>query len=316
MKFNLKNSEVIVAAVDLGNYNIKLVTSRNKIIIRNKIDKSRRIDTSLTNGNSTFNVEYDGEIYTVGDGAEQPSNRMEGKNSRNHLIALLVTLSTVIDTNSVVKLVVGESLNVYFNQDHKESMKNNFIGQHHIIVNDKEYDIYISDIHILPESVGHKLLEHQKYINNKVSYTIDFGSSTINYGHYEGLIPVESKSAAYPLGMHNLIANIGKKFARSGGPNNCSSQQIIEYINFGCKNEKLQQIIDLEINKQFDKLESLLEADGVKLEYIDEIECCGGMAITLASYIKSRYMNAYIVKEPLTSNVDGFYKFAQQRFNR
>lgn len=315
MKFNLKQS-VVVVAVDLGNYNIKLVTSTRKFIMKNNIDKSRRVDTSLTNGNNTFNVEYCGEIYTVGDGAEQPSTRMEGKNSKKHLIALLVSLTTVIDTNSEVKLVIGESLNVYFDQKHKESMKNNFIGKHDITVNNKKYEIFISDLHILPESVGHKLLNYQKYINNKVSYTIDLGSSTVNYGYYEGLIPVESKSAAYPLGMHNLISNIGKSFARNGGPNNCSSQQILEYINFGSKNEKLQQIIDIEINKQFDKLELLLQADGVKLEYIDEIEFCGGMSITLEKYIKSRYNNAYIVKDPLTSNVDGFYKFAQQKFNR
>lgn len=305
-----------IVGMDIGNENMQIVIQNIRLMFKNKVDEGRLIDTNLTGRNNTYNVEYNGKKYIVGDYAEQPSSRMEGKNSEKHLLACLTGLSTCIDSGTNIKLVIGESLNVYFNKDHKDGIRQRFVGEHKIKVNGQIYDYNIKDIHILPESVGHKLLKHQNYKNNKVSYTIDMGSSTVNFGYYEGLIPIESKSEAYPLGMHNLISNIRKSFSRNGGPLNCTQQQIKEYIENGCKNSKLQNIIEIEINKQFDKLESLLEGDGIKIHDLDEVEFCGGLTLTLKKYIDARYKNAIIVDNALWTNVEGFFKFAQQRFNR
>ena len=240
---------------------------------------------------------------------------MEGKNSEKHLLSCLTILSTSVESGSDIKLAIGESLNAYFNKEHKDAIRSRFIGNHQFKVNGKVFSYNIKDIHILPESIGHKLLNYHKYVNNKVSYTLDLGSSTINYGYFEGLIPVESKCAAYTLGMHNLISNISKSFSRNGGPCNCSQQQIKEYIEYGCKNNKLQKLIEVEISNQFDKLESLLEADGVRIHDLEEVEFCGGVTITLKRYIEARYKNAIIVDNSLWSNCEGFYRFALQKFS-
>ena len=303
-----------IIGMDIGNENVQLMMTNNKCIFKNKVDEGKSIDTNLTVGKNTYNVEYEGIKYVIGDYAEQPSNRMEGKNSEKHLLACLTSLSTSVESGSTVKLVIGESLNAYFNKEHKDAIRSRFIGEHIIKVNGKIYKFDIKDVHILPESIGHKLLNHTQYMNNKVSYTLDMGSSTINYGYYEGLIPIESKCAAYTLGMHNLISNISKSFSRNGGPCNCTPQQIKEYIEFGCKNPNLQKIIEIEINRQFDKLESLLQADGINIHHLDEIEFCGGVTIILKNYIESRYKNAVIVEDPLWSNCAGYLKFALQKF--
>lgn len=304
-----------IAGMDIGNENVQVMLQNIKSMFKNKIDEGKSIDTNLTVGKNTYNVEYEGIKYVIGDYAEQPSNRMEGKNSKKHLLAGLTSLSTSVESGSDVKLVIGESLNAYFNKEHKKALRSRFIGSHEIIVNGRAYKYNIKDVHILPESIGHKLLNYHKYVNNKVSYTLDMGSSTINYGYYEGLIPIESKCAAYTLGMHNLISNISKSFSRNGGPYNCTQQQIKEYIEYGCKNPKLQEIVEIEINKQFDKLESLLQADGVNIHHLDEIEFCGGVTITLKKYIEARYKNAVIVENSLWSNCEGFLKFALQKFS-
>lgn len=305
----------IIAGIDIGNENVQLVLPNSKFMFKNKVDEGKSIDTNLTAGKNTYNVEYKSIKYVVGDSAEQPASRMEGKDSEKHLLACLTSLSTSVESGSNVKLAIGESLNAYFNKEHKNSIRSRFIGRHEIKVNGKVYTYNIKDIHILPEGVGDKLLNHTKYLNNKVSYTLDLGSSTINYGYFEGLIPIESKCAAYNLGMHNLISNISKSFARNGGPRNCTQQQIKEYIESGCRNPKLQEIVESEINRQFDKLESLLQADGVSMHDLDEIEFCGGVTITLKKYIESRYKNAVIVENPLWSNAEGFFKFALQKFS-
>ena len=306
---------LVICGMDIGNENVQLVLPNSKFKFKNKVDEGKSIDTNLTIGKNTYNVEYENMKYVIGDYAEQPSNRMEGKDSDKHLLACLTSLTTSVENGSDVKLAIGESLNAYFNKAHKDSIRSRFIGIHKIKVNGKVYTYNIKDIHILPEGVGHKLLNHTKYLNNKVSYTLDLGSSTINYGYFEGLIPIESKCAAYNLGMHNLISNISKSFARNGGPCNCTQQQIKEYIECGCRNQKLQEIVEIEINKQFDKLESLLQADGINIHHLDEIEFCGGVTITLKKYIEARYSNAVIVDNSLWSNAEGFFKFAVQKFS-
>lgn len=300
--------------IDLGNDNVQLMMPNNRCIFKNKVDEGKSVDNNLAMGKNTYNVEFRGKKYLIGDYAEQPSSRMEGKDTDKHLIAFLVACSTSINSGSDINAVIGESLNTYFDKVHKDSIRARFIGKHIIKVNGKIYEYNITDVHVLPESIGHKLLNHTKYMNNKVSYTIDMGSSTINYGYYEGLIPIESKCASYALGMHNLISNISKAFSRNGGPCNCTSQQIKEYIEFGCKNPKLQEIVEIEIHRQFDKLESLLQADGINIHHLDEIEFCGGVTITLKKYIEARYKNAVIVDDPLWSNAKGYLKFALQKF--
>ena len=59
----------------------------------------------------------------------------------------------------------------------------------------------------------------------------------------------------------------------------------------------------------------MLQADGVNIHYLDEIEFCGGVTITLKKYIEARYQNAVIVENPLWSNCEGFFKFALQKFS-
>ena len=67
----------VVGAGDLGNENVKIVTSKNTFTMKNKVDKGKWIDTDLTKNNNTFNVVYENEKYVVGNYAEQPSTRMK-----------------------------------------------------------------------------------------------------------------------------------------------------------------------------------------------------------------------------------------------
>ena len=70
----------VVIGLDAGNENIKIVIFNGKIIIKNKVDKNKQIDVSISKTNDTFNVTYKDTCYVVGNHAEQPSSRMEGKN--------------------------------------------------------------------------------------------------------------------------------------------------------------------------------------------------------------------------------------------
>ena len=305
----------LICGADLGNENIQLITSKREISIKNRCDLGRSIDTELMSYMGTYNVNFNGENYVVGNYAEHASTKMEGKNTQKHLMGFLVALSQIVQNNTSISLVLGESLNVYFNTEYKQNLRKRFLGEHTIVVNDKLYKFSIENVHILPESIGHKLLNFNKYIDNKVSYTIDIGSSTINYGYFEGLIPIESKSSAYPLGLHNLISNIRNSLAKNGGPINPTEQQIREYILNTSKSERINKIIDAEINRQLDTMELYLEGNGVKIHDLDEVEFCGGGSLTLERHIKSRYKNAVIVPDPLWSNARGFFKFAKQKFN-
>ena len=306
----------VVIGVDAGNENIQIVMFNGKLIIKNKVDRNKQIDISISKNNDTFNVRYKNKLYVVGNYAEQPSSRMEGKYTENHLIAVLVAISQLVTNGSELYIAIGESANVYFNQDHKKNLIDLFTGLHNITVNNEEYEYLIKEVYVLPEGIGHKITNYQNYINNKVSYTIDIGSSTLNYIYAQGLVPIESRCASFPMGMHNLVSNIRKSLSRNGGPPNMTDQQIKEYIEFGCKNEKINNTIKSEIINQFNKLDSYLEADGIRIKDLQEVEFCGGGSMTLKSYIEKRYDNSIVIDDPLWSNVKGFYKFANQKYNR
>ena len=48
----------VVIGVDAGNENIQIVMFNGKLIIKNKVDRNKQIDISISKNNDTFNVRY------------------------------------------------------------------------------------------------------------------------------------------------------------------------------------------------------------------------------------------------------------------
>lgn len=315
---------VISLGADNGLGGLKIRTSQTRFFMENKIDEGKVIDklsekaignTSDTKSES-YNVVYKGKEYLVGKVAQQPTGQIEGKNTERHLISLLTGLTQVVPSGYIINLGTGESMNKYFDREHKESLKERLLGEHEITVDGKIYNYHIKNVDILPEGCGHKLLNPAKY-KNKISHTVDIGAGTVNYIFSQGLIPIEEKSKSFQLGMHKLVSNIKTELGRNGYGANIPTEYINKYIEVGSKDEVVQQIIDKEktkiLNDFYASIQTTVDLDS---KLIEEIEFIGGTSLRLEKQIKTRFKNAEIIDDAMWVNAEGFAKFVIAKYSR
>lgn len=305
----------VALGADIGNENSQLVTSHGEFMIKNKVDKGLSMDLEMAKNNNTYNVVYNNEKYLVGDRAETYSSESEGKNTQNHLMCFLVLLSKAVPSNSIIDVVLSESINKYFDQVHKENIINRFKGEHKIEVNEKQFYYKIDNVHILPESMGHKLLNPSKYLN-KTTYTVDLGSSTSIFLQNEGLIPLQSRSKSTNFGMHNLVANIKTELSKQNIANNLTTQQIKEFIEFGSAHEGVARVVKEEKIKLLEKFNKSMSHLIDLTDYISTIEFVGGTSIILKKEIQEMYKTGVVLEDALWATARGNYKFAVQKFSR
>lgn len=312
----MHKQNVINLGIDNGAGVFQLQTTQNRFSMENKIDEGR-YQAPEVKADNTYNVIYKGKQYLVGSGATNYTSQIEGKDTEKHLIAMLVGLSQTVPNGFKINLGTGESMNKYFDKKHKEEMIRKFLGEHEITVDGDTYNYTFQNIHILPEGIGHKLLEPSKY-KNKESYTIDIGASTANFIFSEkGLAPEEKTSFSFSLGMHKLVKNIETRLARAGF-GEVNESKIENFIKNGCKNEEVNNIVDEEIRKIINALEYNLKVRGVNLKstLIEEIEFVGGTSLCLKNALKREYPNAVFIDEGNWVNAKGFAKFVVNKYSR
>lgn len=130
-----------VIAIDCGKNNMKAMYKNDVFIYSNKID----FKYGDTLNNLTWNVEYKGEQYFVGDGATD-SDLAEGKSSTIHKVQALTAIANFLDPNEKnddIVVVYGESVDFYFQKENKDSIVKNLEGKHSMIVNGVERDLFV-----------------------------------------------------------------------------------------------------------------------------------------------------------------------------
>lgn len=305
----LKTTKKIVA-VDSGKYNMKLRSGDEVIIYENNFNEG----TKETYGNTlkhTWNVEYNSKFYTIGASAEE-KDPMEGKSSFPHFLGTLTGITNFLDPkkkDQLVTIIYGESMNFYKNPVHMSELKEQFNGRHKIKVNDKVYEFEVDTIHVLPEGIGHIICDEKS--SKGVQYIVDIGGKTINFLKVRNSSIVMEESFSAPLGMNyliNLIIDIASNDGYELDPDLTA-----EYLEDGAPNTKVQKYIDTGISKQFGKLEKLLHVKSINLKHLTEnhgVWFMGGGTLILRDKIVNRYgQKTQIPENPLTANVDGFYKF-------
>lgn len=305
----------VTLGADIGNDNAQLVTSMVELMIKNKVDKGLSMDLEMAKNNNTYNVVFNGEKYLIGDRAETFSSETEGKNTQNHLMCFLVLLSKAVPTNSIIDVVLSESINKYFDNNHKQNIINRFQGEHKIEVNEETFFYKIDKVHILPEGMGHKLLNPSRYLN-RTSYSVDLGSSTSIFIQNEGLIPLQSRSKSSNCGMHTLVANIKSELSKQDIVSNLTSQQVKEYIEYGSSNVDVARVVQEEKIKLLEKFNKEMESIINLKNHVETIEFVGGTSVILKKEIEEMYKTGVVIEDALWATARGNYTFAVQKFSR
>lgn len=303
-----------IIAIDCGKMNLKAKCGEQEIIYKNNYSLKHTDDALL--GTNTFNVTYDNEDYTIGNNGSKALNG-EGKESLIHIISALTAVTHFLDPeddNDEIYLMYGESVDRYYNQEHKNFIKKNLEGSHEIMVGDKMFNFRIKHVHILPEGIGHILENLSKYTG--MQYVVDIGGSTINFLSVMNGRPIEEESRSYPMGLHFIKAKVGKAI-NTAGLGRFKDTLIDEFMNNGCSNSKIQAIINNTIEDHFDEFDNELINLGVEIHKLlnaHSVVFIGGGSELFRNQIEMYYENATVIDEPLLANVRGFYTYGIAKF--
>lgn len=309
-----------VIAIDSGKNNMKSIYNNTAFIYKNKIDAKHRDGLN----NLTWNVLYKGLPYYVGDGASD-SDLAEGKGSLEHKIQTLTTIANYLDPNEKndnVVVIYGESLDFYFNEEHKQKLVDSLEGKHSITIyrdgNPVEYNFEIVKAHILPEGIGHIVNNIADCLKGR-KFIVDFGGRTINFLTVINGAPVEDKNLSFSTegGIYQLASKCYNKLKPYGVD---SIESVETYIRYGCKNAEVQKIINETAIEHLIEFNNVLRKKGIDIKKVilnDDVIFVGGGTQAFEKQIIELYGNEITIPEkPILSNVTGFYLYGLQRFGK
>lgn len=213
--------------VDTGKYATKAVMRKTKEL--NDTDKKlkfiSRIDESdadfgILNNNNTFNIEYNGKKYRVGESATYDS--FEESKAQEippiHKMCLYTAIGLLVDNDDTVAVGIGCPLSIFLNKEQRENYRNFMLGERdiYITINGKRKHYLIDKIEVLPESAGVVYLHLEEYKDKTVG-VIDIGGLNSNCCVYQNIAPLVSTVFTTRLGgkvmNYQLLDLLNKRLA-------------------------------------------------------------------------------------------------------
>lgn len=312
-----------VIAIDNGKKNLKAKCGDQELVYNNNYSEGHTPDINLL-GENTFNVTYKNQQYTIGENA-RTSDKNIGKGSEIQIIQALTAITRFLNPSISEKVCIlyGESVDKYFDDEHKNNIKSLLEGRHIVSIGvdgeEVTYTFTIEEVHILPEGTGELLSD---FVNKRKGtyYVVDIGGGTINFLTTSGCRPEPEKSTSFPLGVNNIVSKIIKKAKRKGIDGVEGQEKLIhEYLEDRnkCGSTKLNRIIEDTIIEQFKELDDKLAGYGVNLHEllkVQPITFIGGGSELFKSQIDKLYKcevlsTSVVVENPIMSNVRGFYNY-------
>lgn len=311
----------LIIALDNGKMNLKAKCGKHEIIYRNRYTKKHTADIKLL-GDNTFNVTYKNQQYTVGANARY-SDKNEGKSSDEQVVQALTAATRFIDedNNKPIVLLYGESIDMYFDADHKRELREKLIGDHTIeVVNGHESKIYkftIDEVIILPEGLGDILSDFANKMG--VQYVVDIGGGTISFLKVFNGVPQMEESRSFPLGVNNIVSKLQTALKRKGF-GEVDETLALQYIvdRPTSANIVVNKTIDELVSEQFEDFDNRLAAMGTNIHNIlkmQKVTFIGGGAELFKTQIAARYRcdvstDPLVVDDSVFANVRGFYNYA------
>lgn len=313
----MENKKII--AIDNGKMNMKATDGVNEYCYRNLYSMEFTDDENLL-GADTFNTTYKNQNYTIGANAGS-SDKNEGKASEPHIVQALTAITRFIEPDCKENLYImyGESVNMYFNNDHKIKLKTALEGKHTIYVNGVCYTFNIEYVQILPEGIGEIIQDLERY--SGVQYVVDIGGGTINFLKTVNGRPDSDVSSSYLLGVNNIVSKIRKGLKRAGFGTQ-EEDTIRQYLTTReCPNINVLNKADEIIYKQLKKLDDELAVDDINIHNILKVHpvvFVGGGAelfkFHINKYYKSEVVDNLVIDNALMANVRGFFEYGMAKF--
>lgn len=200
-------------AVDSGKYSTKVSKldpngNIQHFNMRTKMDQGIE-KMSLSNQDKTYQVDYEGVRYLLGEQATTISNDTQ-KAELIHKVATYTAIALQVGHGDHVNLAIGCPLSTYINRDARIRYKD-FIAKNGSQINikiDGKAKMFIIDrVFVYPEASGVMYLNLSKYQNSTVG-VIDIGGLNANCCIYKNLIPQPDSMFTLKAGGNILTKDI------------------------------------------------------------------------------------------------------------
>lgn len=313
-----------VITVDPGKFATKAVTGEpgggKKLNFRTKVFKLRE-GTDLDIQGNSYKVEFEGNVYIVGDQGEEIDYSVDKANI-NHKLASYVAIAQLADGVKNVQLVLGCPTSIYKNEQRREEYKNYITNNGkdiNITINGNKYSFSISNALVLPEGFGIVFLEPDLFKDNRV-VVADLGGLNLNFGVYNNMIPEVSSMFTVNLGGYelekSLTHELNIKYGASFSPSDI--QQFLKQGGVkvrGSIDEDSTKIISTKLEQHMVKIIQETKRNNFDLQLMDVV-FVGGTSAFLKDKIKEHLPHAVIPKNSQWANVVGFHKFGVLKYEK
>lgn len=334
-----------IFALDLGNKQTKLKSSKGEHVLPSHFLKKRRLGTSI--GNSfdnldltTFSVPFSNEEYVWSNtidslhlDSKMTDTLVRGNRYAKPAFKLLANFALGLMASDFegasskileVELVVGLPSKDYIEEEKTDALVEVLKDQHQVKLDVETYTIKVSDITILPQPFGtlyQQLIDDQGLIlddslkASKVGI-IDVGGGTILIDTINNLMADNSVSKQINSGVDSLYRNIAENLKGEVSVYKIdkalrSQDRVYEYS----QNNKID-ISELASQSIDDFTEDLINSINSTLDDIVSMDALiftgGGTNLINAKMIQEEYDNVTFVEDPELANVRGFYKLGLQ----
>jgi hypothetical protein len=306
----------MLIAVDAGKFGTKGVIKDKGKIKHNYIRTKYEEGTEGALGSNI--ITWNNTNYILGDEATNIDYDVS-KERLPHKLTTYATIAEFIGKKcSDVQLVIGCPLYTYLNSEAREQYKSfmmgNKSGKIEFKLNGEPVKFQITDITVLPESIGVAYQNPDVNIN-KLIPTIDIGGLNSNGCIYSKLKPVRESIFTVNEGGDILLAKIQKEINKKLGTN--FQEYEMEYVVNGnytahdAKQKKqIENIIDSTVTAHLEKIIKEAKRRNWNISGAP-VNFTGGTSEQFAEYIKKVLPNAVISKNATWDNAEAFYKIGE-----
>lgn len=278
---------------------------------------------------NSFNVEYEGRNFLIGDMVGDNIDYELSKQNHSHRLSIYLGITRLLEQAekskesiafAQINLAVNIPLNLYKSQQKKTEFAEYLRNSGQLIVmsvNGKPFTFRIQSILLLPEGLGNVYQNMDEYRDKRL-LIVDIGSLNVNYLELSNLVPQYDKMAVSTLGINILRGEIAETLSSKYGT--MITDEVVEQIF----KEKYLYLDGVKQPESKDIVEKLIEnhlqmvlnyAKSRKISFSNtSVVFVGGGSVLLQDFI-SKLPFAIIAPNPQYANVLSFLKVLEAKTN-
>ncbi|MCH1627223.1 ParM/StbA family protein [Fredinandcohnia quinoae] len=316
-------------AIDCGKSECKYVGKFNGTLHLKKFKNSviEIDDLGAEIALNSFNVEYEGRNFLIGDMVGDNIDYELSKQNHSHRLSIYLGITRLLEQAEKAKesiafaqinLAVNIPLNLYKSQQKKTEFAEYLRNSGQLIamsVNGKPFTFRIQSILLLPEGLGNVYQNMDEYRDKRL-LIVDIGSLNVNYLELSNLVPQYDKMAVSTLGINILRGEIAETLSSKYGT--MITDEVVEQIF----KEKYLYLDGIKQPESKDIVEKLIEnhlqmvlnyAKSRKISFSNtSVVFVGGGSVLLQDFI-SKLPFAIIAPNPQYANVLSFLKVLEAK---